>query len=99
MNPDTGDIKNLADFKSAEEMKKAGYTIPLKGEPKKNCKKCYGRGHIGIDGDTGKYVPCLCVRMPKEKPSNASALASIEHRLEEEKKNSGEQRVKPWPKT
>jgi hypothetical protein len=29
--------------------------------PKKNCKKCYGRGHIGwIDGDLGKPYPCVC---------------------------------------
>lgn len=29
--------------------------------PKKNCKKCYGRGHIGwIDGDMSKPYPCMC---------------------------------------
>lgn len=29
--------------------------------PKKNCKKCYGRGHLGwIDGDKEKPYPCMC---------------------------------------
>lgn len=62
MNPNTGDIKKLADFEGKAEMEKAGYTVPLRCEPKKNCKRCFGRGHIGIDGDTGKYVPCRCCK-------------------------------------
>jgi hypothetical protein len=26
--------------------------------PKVNCKKCYGRGYIGIDTSTGELMPC-----------------------------------------
>ena len=26
-----------------------------------NCKRCYGRGHLGYNKDTGKFVICKCV--------------------------------------
>lgn len=31
------------------------------GEPKKNCKKCYGRGFIGYDHQTGFPIACNCI--------------------------------------
>lgn len=41
-----------------------GLPIGLKAvskPPKKKCKKCYGRGHIGyIDGDKSQPYPCMC---------------------------------------
>ncbi len=41
-----------------------GLPIGLKAvskPPKKKCKKCYGRGHIGwIDGDRTQPYPCMC---------------------------------------
>ena len=58
MDPKTGEIRK---FTSPEAAKRAGFTVPLKREPKKNCKKCSGRGHTGtIVG--GKYVSCICTR-------------------------------------
>lgn len=38
--------------------------------PKKNCKKCRGRGYTGLVGDKRKYnygqkIPCRCVRIRK----------------------------------
>lgn len=38
--------------------------IPVKN-PKKNCNKCYERGYIGTDKDSGAPVPCKCI-FPKE---------------------------------
>ena len=58
MDPKTGKIRN---FMTSGDARKAGYTTPLRREPKKNCKKCFGRGHIGID-ESGKYVPCKCTQ-------------------------------------
>lgn len=30
--------------------------------PKKNCKLCFGRGYIGKKVNTGRYIPCKCVK-------------------------------------
>lgn len=56
MDPNTGKIR---EFESEEKAKEEGYTVLLKREPKPNCKKCYGRGHVGKN-DKGEYVPCSC---------------------------------------
>ena len=36
--------------------------IPLKNIPNFNCKKCYGKGHIGKDSVSFAYQICSCVR-------------------------------------
>ncbi len=30
-------------------------------QPKQGCKKCYGRGHAGIDVEHGRRIYCKCV--------------------------------------
>lgn len=39
--------------------------IPI-SDPNKNCKKCYGRGYLGVDTKNKMPVPCKCI-FPKEK--------------------------------
>jgi len=29
-------------------------------KPKKNCRRCYGRGLIGFDIDRHVFIPCSC---------------------------------------
>jgi hypothetical protein len=36
--------------------------IPLKSYPPQNCKKCYGRGHVGREQITYAFEICNCVR-------------------------------------
>lgn len=36
--------------------------IPLKSQPPQNCKKCYGRGHLGREQNTYAFEICSCVR-------------------------------------
>jgi hypothetical protein len=36
-------------------------------QPKKNCRHCYGRGHLGKNILTGLYVSCYCVEDPDHK--------------------------------
>lgn len=31
-------------------------------EPKKDCKKCYGRGYIGLDSETDFPIMCKCIK-------------------------------------
>ena len=64
MNLDTGEIR---EFQSQAQAELAGFLQPLTDKPKPSCKKCFGRGYIGIN-DNGKYVPCTCCcKAPKEK--------------------------------
>jgi hypothetical protein len=61
MDLKTGKIHHLTDeeySKIPEEQAK--YLLKLLGPPKKNCRKCFGRGHIG-KGQDDLYVPCTCV--------------------------------------
>jgi hypothetical protein len=36
-------------------------------QPKRNCRHCHGRGHMGKNLVTGLYVPCYCVEEPSQK--------------------------------
>jgi len=56
VDPKTGQIK---EFMSQKEAEQEGYTIPLTRSPKSSCKKCHGRGYIGMN-DEGNKVPCSC---------------------------------------
>lgn len=59
MDERTGEI---GQFESDEKARQAGYDIPLGRAPRRNCKRCYGRGHLGRNVDTGKYLPCPCTK-------------------------------------
>ena len=62
MDVTTGKIKV---FESDDELQKAMHTgnwVQLARLPNPNCKRCYGRGHVGRDVSTGLYVPCRCVK-------------------------------------
>ena len=57
MNPKTGEIR---EFSSGEKARAAGFTVSLDCQPDLDCKKCWGRGHVGKQRSTGKYVACPC---------------------------------------
>jgi hypothetical protein len=44
-----------------------GEIEPIARQPKKNCRHCHGRGHMGKNLITGRYVPCYCVEEPGQK--------------------------------
>lgn len=64
MNPNSGQIHQFetkAELRSAEA--EAGVKfIPLKGMPKKSCRKCHGLGHLGRDVTSGQFTPCRCCK-------------------------------------
>lgn len=66
METQTADIaeKVLAQGETKPETAK---TEPVARVPKKNCRHCYGRGHMGKNTLTGLYVPCYCVEEPDKK--------------------------------
>jgi hypothetical protein len=74
MNVETGEVR---EFDSRTELQKAiatGEWEELRKRPNKNCRKCYGRGHMGFNTSTRKYIVCQCVKlipdplMPSEIP-------------------------------
>lgn len=45
-----------------------GHEVKLPYQPKSNCNKCYGRGHLGMDSKTKKFLICAkCYPMVKGK--------------------------------
>lgn len=54
MHPQTGEIRQFDSLESAE---REGYTLSLKREPKPKCKRCFGRGYVGVN-DQGEKVVC-----------------------------------------
>ena len=70
----------LADPEPApgEKRDEPGYWL-LRRYPKANCKRCFGRGHIGIDRKTGRYVPCRCGQPYKWISKEAYEAAKREH--------------------
>jgi hypothetical protein len=38
---------------------KTGTPVKLPYPPKQNCKKCYGRGYVGTNVVTGRFLICL----------------------------------------
>jgi hypothetical protein len=49
-------------FQSGEEMRKAGFTVPLKHPPNPNCIKCSGKGHPEERNGNGQFDPCSCTQ-------------------------------------
>jgi hypothetical protein len=53
------ELKNLPEI---DIMKSSAQTIGVTlKDPKKDCRKCYGRGFIGKDAKTGQPIACTCV--------------------------------------
>ena len=63
MNTNTGEIEML-DLKQLTELQRnpRPEMVELKRKPKTTCRKCYGRGHIGLNRTTNSYVICKCCK-------------------------------------
>jgi len=61
VEPESGTVKNYEELspwdKIVESAKRYSVTI---SNPKKNCKKCFGRGYTGIALDGNNKVPIAC---------------------------------------
>ena len=44
-------------------------------DPKPNCKRCFGRGYIGRDTETGSFILCKCAFRKKDKKDSAAPAA------------------------
>lgn len=56
MNPITGEIKPLNEFKENEPR------IEIEGPPNPNCPKCGGTGRRQVGQRRPRYRPCKCTR-------------------------------------
>lgn len=57
----------VAEVNAKREEEGKGKIEPIARQPKKNCRHCHGRGHMGRNTITGLYVPCYCVEDPDKK--------------------------------
>lgn len=62
MDETTGEIKEFKDQEELDKAIRSGNWVELKRKPKKHCRHCHGRGHIGFNTSLGKYVPCRCCK-------------------------------------
>ena len=68
MDPKTGKITTIDKLVDGG----TNFAIPLGNLPEKNCKRCYGRGHLGQNVDTGFHVPCPCTNPQYPMPIDLS---------------------------
>ena len=54
MHKENEKIKDIKDTKEEVEIAYVAQTF---------CKKCYGRGYIGREIHTNKYIPCKCINI------------------------------------
>lgn len=58
-------FENDEDFEKEQARRKAAGEPPLLElgkKPKRNCRKCYGRGFLGRDFQTKQLIPCSCTK-------------------------------------
>lgn len=62
VNTESGQVQDIKELSPFEQMKWAAkkYNIAINDNPKKNCKRCFGRGYIGLNTDKSP-VPCPCM--------------------------------------
>ena len=58
--------------KAKKVLKKANKKTNNKVDGKPECKKCHGRGYIGIDIITNEYISCDCLELKNEEPQVSS---------------------------
>lgn len=60
MNVETGEIKETNELTPAEIA--SGRWKKLGKRPNPGCKRCHGRGYIGVDVVTKTVIECRCVK-------------------------------------
>ncbi len=57
-----GQIRAFGSKEELEVAKRDGYGMMMvKRMPDRDCKKCFGRGHIGFNAKLKQHIPCKCV--------------------------------------
>jgi len=65
MNTESGETKQFGSVDDLQASAVSGNWGQSGVRPKVSCKKCYGRGHVGFNVDTHRYVICSCVKKNK----------------------------------
>ena len=82
MNVETGEIQELRDEEDLDLAIATGKWIELGRQPKKNCRYCHGRGHLGYNTSLHKYVPCKCVKAKGKIKSDAGSVERAKQELD-----------------
>ena len=72
------------------------FGIPL-NDPNPSCKKCYGRGYLGVDSKTGIPIACYCITPKALKAASNNFIPTNRHarRVMERMQKKGQITVKP----
>jgi len=71
-----GKVINKEDLTPFEMIKAiAQQTNTIIRNPKKDCKKCYGRGYSGIESKTRMPIPCNCIYPPRPESTKENEKA------------------------
>ena len=71
---DKKDVSPLMQMKAMAQAN--GMVLP---DPKKGCRKCYGRGYTSHNPETKSFTPCSCVE-PKMTPQEKVALLQMQYK-------------------
>lgn len=68
---------------NAPQIPAADKPEPIAKMPNPKCSRCHGRGHLGKDLKTGKYVRCVCVYTDEEAKARRARIQAEElyHRM------------------
>jgi hypothetical protein len=81
----TGQIKEMSELTPWDHIKGMATAMNVEiRDPKKGCKKCYGRGWTGKVAKTGQPIPCGCiypVKTPEEKHKEMNSHMAIKSQL------------------
>lgn len=95
INAQTGERVELSPL---EKIKFAAerFGIPL-NDPNKSCKKCYGRGYLGVDSKTSIPIACGCItpKALKSASNNFIPTNRKARRVMERMQKKGQITVKP----
>lgn len=94
MDTNTGEIREFDSRDSLQKAVATGEWEQLRKRPDKNCKTCYGRGYIGYDLVSRKYVVCRCVKLiPDPLQSSDIPLKALQDKVEGYAQNNNASKV------
>lgn len=68
----SGEVVDSKDLTPFQIIKLTAQQMDIKvQDPRKGCKKCYGRGYVGINTSTKEPVPCRCIYTFEQKQQEA----------------------------
>ena len=77
-----GTVKSREDLTPFDIIKSVALqTNTIINDPKKGCRRCYGRGYTGVDASTKSPIPCSCIYPDKSENDKMQEAMYDENRV------------------